>query len=749
MLYVKIYNLGKVIYDTTEIQKEIVALNQHYDKKADSTRLAVKFDSTRKDEKRKKKYLEKIEAKRTNKIGIRKRSLEEGNFLMRSAGEPPVIYDSTLSEKTRLNFHKYLQSKGYFESQVTIQPDTNYRKKRIQATYVVQPGILSVLDSIQYVIEDSLVRDLILSDQANSKIASGDPFDQDKITEERERIYNLMKNYGYFDFVRQEMFCEADTLSKTGKVKLTMVMPGKHSIYQLKRLYFNQDVSYQSSGLKRDTALYKNVYYTFLKKTYLRKLLDHKIATRPPDVYSYGQIQRTQQQLGSLDLYKFVNINFEKELTDSLHPGLVCYVNTSPMPKFQLSQEYGVSVGQAYVPGPFFQLSLKTRNIFRSLEVWETSIRYSLDAQASVTNQDNDRAYRTQEFSIFTSLGLPQLLVQNKLRDIFRNYNPRIKFQLGYTNIIRPEYSRENFRAGLVYSFQKNINLHWTFTPIEINIIGSKVSDEFEKQLGILRGLGSNLYLSFRPSIVTGASLSMVYNNHDATQNKKSKYFRPSLEVGGVVPSILSQSFSSSAQSDSNRLFNKQYFEFFRLSADARYYFPIGKKNTFAIRLNMGFAQPFGSSVKSGFFALPYEKYFFAGGNSSIRAWRPRRLGPGTYLDSSGYVYEQPGEILLETNYEYRFNIVSFIDGALFVDAGNVWTIKDETREGSTFKFFNSINEIAVGAGAGIRLDFSFLILRFDVSNKMYDPGQPTQDRVIKELDIRESAFNIGIGYPF
>jgi outer membrane translocation and assembly module TamA len=748
LLYVKIYNMGKVMYDTNEIRTEINLINRHFGRKTDSLRLKEKFKSTPRGERKKTRYLAKIEKKQTRKLEARNEALEKGNFLMRSAGEPPVIYDSSLTERTRINFYRYLLTKGYFKASVIAQTDTSFKKKRIKVTYLINQGVRYHMDSLHYKIQDPKVDSLIVNSYKESKIQKGDPFDESKISEERERIYALLKNEGYFDFVRQQLSFEVDSLDNKNPVILTMIIGEQHKVYRLSKLFFNQDLSIYNQSKKRDTALYKNVYYTYTKKTYLRKLLDHKIATRPRDVYSYQRIQRTQQMLGALDLYKFVNINYEKDKSDSSGTGLLCYINTSPMAKFQLSQEYGVSVGQAYVPGPFFQISLKTRNIFRSLEVWETSARYSLDAQASVTDQDNNKAYRTQEVSIQTSLTLPQLLFQTRLRDVLRDYNPRLKFQLGYTNIIRPEYKRQNFRAGFVYYFQKNIFEHWTFTPIDINIIGSEVDNDFNNFLETLRAKGSNLYLSFRPSIVTGASISYVYNNHDATSNKKSKYFRPTLEVGGVIPNIVSQNFAPSEQADSNKLFNKQYFEFFRISTDARYYFPVGKKNTFAIRLNAGYAQPFASSKKADLFALPYEKYFFAGGNSSIRAWRPRRLGPGTYLDS-GYVYEQPGEILFETNYEYRFNVISFVDGALFVDAGNVWTIKDATRPGSQFKFFNSFRDIAVGGGFGIRFDFSFLIVRFDLANKIWDPGLVKSDRLAKEFDIRDSALNIGIGYPF
>jgi outer membrane protein insertion porin family len=288
-------------------------------------------------------------------------------------------------------------------------------------------------------------------------------------------------------------------------------------------------------------------------------------------------------------------------------------------------------------------------------------------------------------------------------------------------------------------------------TPVDISFIDSRVDPTFSSFLQQLRdSSGSNLYLSFYPSIVTSFQVSYVYNNHEATSQKVTKFFRPLFEFGGVVPNFIAKTFGSEAEKDSNRLFGKQYFEYIRLGLDVRLYVPVRRKNTFVVRFNMGYAQPFGSSSRSNLYALPYEKYFFSGGNSSVRAWRPRRLGPGSYSSNAedSYRYEQPGEILFETNYEYRFDIVSIFDGAFFVDAGNVWTIKNE-KQGSQFQFPKVFNEIAVGAGFGLRLDFSFLVLRLDIANKVWDPAKPLEERFVGKFSLRNSVLNIGIGYPF
>jgi outer membrane protein assembly factor BamA len=190
-----------------------------------------------------------------------------------------------------------------------------------------------------------------------------------------------------------------------------------------------------------------------------------------------------------------------------------------------------------------------------------------------------------------------------------------------------------------------------------------------------------------------------------------------------------------------------QTFRYVKMNADLRYYYPV-KKNTFAMRYNFGYAYPYGNNR-----GLPYEKYYFAGGPNSIRAWQLRRLGPGTYAprDSSGqitYRIERPGELLLEMSWEYRFKIVSFFEGAAFVDAGNVWMLtKDPARPGSEFKVNTFFRQIAVGTGVGLRLNFTFFILRFDLGIKAYDPA--VQQFVLFNSGLKGGIINFGIGYPF
>ena len=738
--YVNLYNFGKLFQDTSKINSKKEKINLKYNAKIKNAKSEFSKNLLRE--------------KKEKKIARKNTSIEKGNSFMRSFGEPPVIYDSSKVVQTVYSMKGYLFSKGYFNSQVYSNVDTSKHRKRISVRYTVKSGKPYVIDSIKYVITDTLIQKLINNPKIYTKtIAIKENYNEEKLNKERENIYKLLKDNGYFNFQRQSIIFNIDSLQRPYGLNINVIIEDKHKVYRVSKMFFS--LNDKPIGRKekletavRDTFLYRNIYYTYYKKTYLRKLLDYKITIRPFDIYNQSEFQKTQRLLSSMDIYKFANVNVFENKSDTINNTLTAYINSQSMNKFQLSQEYGLSVSQALIPGPFLSFTLKTRNIFRWLEVIENTFRYSFEAQ--YTNSSSTEPYRAREFSAYSSVGVSQLLIPSRLRDLLKNYNPKVKFYIGYTFVKRPEYRRESFKSGLTYSFSKNIYSSYFITPIDISFIDSKLDPTYNEFLNELKANGSNLYLSFNPSIVTSFQFSYVYNNNELNSKKITKYIRPSFDFGGFVPSIVAKKYASANDRDSSRLFNKQIFQYVRLGLDVRYYIPVQKKNKLVIRFNLGYAHPLANSNKEELYALPYEKYFFTGGNSSIRAWKPRRLGPGSYNGNSqkGYVYEEPGEILFETNYEYRFKLTGIFNGALFVDAGNVWTIKDD-KEGAQFKFPKAIGDIAIGAGIGLRLDFSFLIIRLDAANKVVDPALPSGEKLNSKYGFGRAVYNLGIGYPF
>ncbi|HSY61476.1 MAG TPA: BamA/TamA family outer membrane protein, partial [Cytophaga sp.] len=363
---------------------------------------------------------------------------------------------------------------------------------------------------------------------------------------------------------------------------------------------------------------------------------------------------------------------------------------------------------------------------------------------------------QTVEWGISTSLTYPQLLVPTRLRFSAAKYNPKTRITFGYNSTQRPEYDRYGFRSQLSYLWETSQYSYFSFSPVDINIINSKIKMvEFSDYLENLKNNGNNLYVSFLPSIVTNMNFNYTFSNHAFGKKTPSYYFKPSFELGGIVPNLINKTITHESN---NRLFDLQYYQYYKIQVDFRYYKPIKTKTILAFRINMGLSRPYGSSgiKQGGSNVLPYEKYFFSGGTNSIRAWRYRRLGPGSYANpdpNAQYTNEEPGNIVIETNFELRRKLYSFIEGAYFIDAGNVWLLdKDKNRPGGEFRYFKSIPEIAVGTGVGLRLNFTFIIVRLDVAFKAWDPVHPIEDRfVLFKFDDKNNLpiYNFSLGYPF
>jgi outer membrane protein assembly factor BamA len=295
-------------------------------------------------------------------------------------------------------------------------------------------------------------------------------------------------------------------------------------------------------------------------------------------------------------------------------------------------------------------------------------------------------------------------------------------------------------------------------TAVDFSLIRSTIKDStFQAELNRIRDLGNNFWRTFEPSLVLASSFSFTrnYNRYTLYQSKAAAFLKSYIEFGGSVLNFFDINYSDTT--------GLTFYKYIKLSGDYRRYVSISNRSQVAFRINVGIAKSYAPNN-----ILPYEKYFFSGGSNSIRAWRPRRLGPGSYfptdtISSEGNVvvryndnFEQPGELIFESSLELRTKVIGFFHTALFIDAGNIWVIsKDLQRPGAAFSFSNFYREIAVGAGIGARFDFTFLLLRLDAGVKIYNPALPPGQRFITQVDknkikgVDPIILNLAIGYPF
>jgi len=733
--YVWLYQWGLKNYDTSKIQQQKIRITKKYEAK-----IAKHVNNQRK--------INNLTTKMLAKQKKKDKKLTEGNWRMRS-GERLAVYDSLITNETTGQFKKYLHSKGYFHAKTFHEVKIKNRKASV--TYTLEKGIAHQFEKITYQSTDSAVLILI---QTNSLLETGKDYDQNLITDERERIYDLLKNNGYYDFNKQYIVFEVDTLKRRNfaNIKTLINTPqGKthHKKFYIDSVIFRTDADITLLKNDRSEQHFNEITYEHYKKRFSKRVLDSKLFIYPGRHYSRKNVFDTQRQLANLDIFRLVTVNY-----DTAGNKMDVRIFASPLKKFEMSHEFGlgVNVTQGF-PGPFYNVSFKNRNIFGGLEILEFNGRVGVEGLpvGGTTEKEIDKS---QQISGNFSLTFPQFIIPfgYKLRSKLGTINPKTRITIGDNYVKRADYTRNNISGSVAYQWQAK-NKQFIFTLDEISIINSTVSESFQTELDQRRLQGSNLFRSFEPSVVSSISLLTNINfNKYGEQNNKAAFLKIFLESGGTSLALL-----ESAVLD--KIFtNQQYYQYLKFNFDFRRTLPISRITTLAYRLNIGVAKPYGSNN-----VLPYEKYFFAGGSSGIRAWRPRRLGPGSYnhlTDDNTYDIriEQFGEILLQTSVELRRNLFGFVDGALFLDAGNIWIFdKQSDRLGGDFDKNRFYKEIAVGGGVGLRFDFSFLILRFDGAFKIVDPARPEGARFVFSKNYKNTlydaqepfVFNLGIGFPF
>ena len=737
--YAAIYNQGLQNFDSS-----------HYVSKKE--KIEVKYQTKINKNQNKTYKISKLRTKLNSKLAKQNQSLEKGNLFMRW-GEPLIYFDSASTQQSVYRMKNYLYSKGWFN--VQIDYEVKFFRKRAYLTYNTNLSKPYIIDSIYVNIEDKRI-DSIITSQSKKILKKNTQYDQQKLIKERDNIETILKNNGYYDFSKQYIHYQIDSTIGNNKVaiNLSISLPKEepiHPIYEIDSVIFITDASIQNpSNIKRITYPYKGVTYQYFNPLYSKKVLNRRVFIKPELLYSKEKMLATQRELANMDIFKFVNISY-----DTTGGKFIANIFTSPLKTYQLSSETGLRVNSNGLPGPFISGSIKKRNIFHRLGIFEVDGRIGIEGVASASDQD--KILSNIESGVNTRVTFPQFFLplkeETKLK--LRLFDPKTQIKLGATYNSRPEFQRTILNATNSYAWKSSDNNKFNFKLIDINFVSTPyISNTYLTRLQELNSLGNNLINSFEDALVTSFSLTYTSTNNYYGQGGIGKYFSSSIEPGGTFNNV----WSSIGYINKDSL---QLYSFVRGQIDYRQITPKGRKGTIAFKGKIGAAIPYGLNE-----ALPYEKYFFAGGSTSNRAWKPRRLGPGAYnhVDESGnvtYQFEQQGELLLETNFEYRQKIIGFVQGAAFLDAGNIWTLKEElSRPKSVFKFDTFIRQIALGGGIGLRFDFSFLLIRLDAAAKLVDPARPLGSRFILSPDFNAPPFDnlkrtepfvihFAIGYPF
>jgi len=753
--------VGAALYEKGESKLDTAKINRNRRSAiSDIDQRIAKRDSSGKS-------IVKLQAKKRRIVERYDSKLKKGNFRMKM-GSPLSIYDSVAIESIRNRINSYLTNiEGFRSAQTTVLKEEKNRK--ISLNYVIEEGSRNFIDSLIVRTGDPALTTLLKQNEPRSFLDKGAYYDRLNIDKERDRIDLLLKNNGYFGFNKRYIeFLVLEDAPKTDLWITTVINKpidrDIHPSFKLDSIIINTN----GKAPIASSEDYYGIKYNFGAFDYSAKAIDARVRFKPGDLYNYTNIESTQRQLLNMDMFRFVNINLD---TTQVPGKFVANLYTAPLQKYQLTQEAGVNVTEG-PPGPFYNLTFKNRNVFKGAEIFSLNAFVGIDGLSSAGDQNN--ILSVIQYGGNMSLAFPRFVTPYNSRRLNKStFNPKTSISLGYSFTDRQsEYVRRNLNAVYAYAWQNIKNTKsYTFNLIDVSLIDTDIvqDSDFNNQLQDLLLQGNTLAFSFNRSFVSSTSFSATYNFDYGNTESPSTFLRFFLESGGPIYDVLGRGLL-----ENNDLEN---YQFYKAQLDYRKHVPLGSNKALAFRVNTGIADPY-----SGNNALPYEKYFFTGGSSSNRAWNPRRLGPGSsfpyQLDGVGnnvlengelvpnrtgadsYLFEQPGEVLLELNAEYRAKISGLLDWAFFIDAGNIWRLREfEASEagevvrvspGAKFDLDDFYKEIAIGAGIGLRLDLSFLVFRLDVGHKLKDPRFPTGQRwqgLFKRPN--QTVYNIGVGYAF
>lgn len=692
-----------------------------------------------------------------------KKNTRINRWLKNRIAEAPVIYDSSLAMFSAQQMELYLFNKGYFDAKVNHS--VSIKKKKAKITYNISKGSVYTIRNIQYKIKDTVLRSLYFLHLDESLIKMGDVFDQEIIQKERERISKDFKNFGYFFFNREYIHFDFDSAINGNIVDLKVVVEnptGKksHQAYNLNTVNIDLTGTETYKKFKRiDTSDAGFIFIKDPQNTLKQKIIKRQIYLEKQSKYNDNDLELTYNRLGDLRMFKFVNIDFAIDSTDTTK--LNTYISLSTSKKQFTQTEIEGYVASANI-GSSANFIYTNNNIFRGAEIFEFRIKAGLETQAFIDESSgNIPLFNSREFNISSSITFPGFLLfrDNKTYGIFAS--PRTRLGINYIIEQRPEYVRNTFSGNFTYDWKQNQYLTHTFSPMSLNFVRSTLSTD---ALDLLNNL-NNQYIkeSFDPHITLGLRYTLTYSTQVLNLLKDYYFLRFNIEVMGTGLYGVSKIISAVQNTSGNyEIFNLPYYNFTRPEIDMRYFNYINQRSTLVFRFNTGAGFAYWNSN-----ILPFERQFFTGGSNSIRAFRARTVGPGNFSDIevSNLNLDQTGEMKIEGNVEYRFDITdhflgSKLKGASFIDAGNVWTLSSSNADPTgKFKWDTFHKQLAIGTGAGLRLDYSFLLFRFDLGLKLRDPRfSGSEQWVIQNISNEQWKstnqysfwnFNFGIGYPF
>lgn len=689
---------------------------------------------------------------------------------LKRIGEPPQVYDEDLSFHSEDQLKQLAFSKGYFRAEVKSNVLVKENKRKVNLTYKLISGEQYKIKRINYQIKDSILQKLYFESDIKSKLREGGAFDIEKMEKHQLDIVNLFRNNGYYYFSKDDIKFIADSSKFQKQVLLDLLIrPAKNNQIDTAKVfqpfYLNNffisvlpgnspvTISRDSVGVFSDTIVWDNfTLYQNKQVRYPPALFNRTMRLTKGELYSNAEVESAFNAFNRLRQFRFVDIQFTDVTAQNDSNLLDGYVRLAPLNKQSTSFDIeGTNTSGNF--GVAGNVTYMHRNLFRGAEVFQLSFLGGVERLQQLNNGMPDY-FNTTEFGVESSLMIPKLLGPgNYFRD-FERFLPKTVFTLGYNFQRRPEYTRTINTLKFGYDWKTTEDLRYIWNLLDYNKV-----NVFNYDPDFIDGI-KDLYIksSFTDHLIFAMNYSLIYNNQRLSTIKDYTYVRFNIESSGNLLGVISELTKrdkfqevdslGNVQTEYYQVFNTRFAQYLKSDIEISHGFTIDKYNSIVSRAFFGVGIPYGN-----FDVLPFEKKYFSGGANGIRAWPVRSLGPGTYKASPEEYPNQTADIKLEANIEYRFKLISFVEGAMFLDAGNIWAINEkDNRDGSLFKFNQFYRQIAFGTGAGLRFDMSYFILRLDLGMKLRDPAiQANKGWIIGERAYTNNDFNLtfAIGYPF
>ncbi len=685
-------------------------------------------------------------------------------WLNENFGKAPVYYEQSEALNSAKQMTLYLDNVGYPYSTVTSSVKT--KRKKATVTYHVTPSTPYRINHIKYEIGDSLIERYIMRNPDLLLAKEGDIFNTFTLNDERDRITDWLKNLGYYYFHHDLIHYEVDSNFMDHKMDVTMIIPSKKP-YTRRYLINNINVIPNKPVFNRNEKPIDSALLTYDIKFGTRKLPNtlhyyyyDRFKVTPQTIsqsiqlikgapYRQRNVSLTYRNLSNFAIFSNVNIDFDTipTHTDSIGK-LDCTISMTQnnLHSITVQAEGTNSGGDLGIKG---SVSYTNKNIFNGAEVFQLSLRSGLEAQTvmSLNDTQTESVFNTTELGVTASIRFPKFLSPFPVNSYSRDYQPSTTIALGLYGQKRYYYTRATASASLSYDWKSSYRFGQTLSPIYLNSVRlTDINPSFQALLD--QEVNQRKKDQYTNHLILGSRYAFTLNTQNIRRTGSFLYLRGEVETSGNLISLFNNTKLITEENGHHKLFGIRYAQYVRSSLDFRQHIDLGHNSWLVMRQFVGLGIPYGNSID-----LPFERSFYAGGSNGLRGWIYRGVGPGAYKPSSQNL-ERIGDMQLEFNAEYRFPLYNIINGALFFDAGNVWTYSpNPSLPDGEFKFDQFYKQIALDAGIGFRIDISFLILRLDFAYAMRNPYQD-ENGSYWTFHQPKSYFqniraNMGIGYPF